>query len=114
MKIDINAIRTVDAVVLCLYPRGQVYFILDGSGTDITSYCTESTYYEYEQIADNGYRHVVIVGGLPDDLGWGEFVWDENGNAVGSNATFLPDINERRPEWLKLAEAALRPDLNWE
>lgn len=87
---------------------GQVYFILDGSNMNITSYCTESTFFMHEQIADTGYRHVVIVGGAPDNLGWGEFIWDENGNFTGSNATFHEDINGERPEWLKLAEETLR------
>ncbi|MDR2532327.1 MAG: hypothetical protein LBC82_05740 [Oscillospiraceae bacterium] len=86
---------------------GRVYFILDGSDTDITSHCTEATYYKYEQIADNGYRHVIIVGGTPDKLGWSEFIWDEKGDMVGSTARYY-DINGEQPEWLRLAEEALR------
>jgi len=87
---------------------GKVYFVLDGTNKDITSYCTETTFYQYEQIADNGYRHVVVVGGTSDNLGWGEFVWDENGDMVGNNATFHEDKYGERPEWLKLAEETLR------
>lgn len=87
---------------------GQVYFVLDGSDTDITRYCTETTYYQYEQIADNGYRHVVVVGGTPDNLGWAEFVWDENGNFSGSNATTPASSNGEWPEWLELANETLR------
>ena len=83
---------------------GQVYFTLDGSRTDITVYCTETTFYEYEHIANNGYRHVVIIGGAPDKLGWGEFIWDENGSVVGSNATLHKDEYGETPQWLKLAE----------
>ena len=87
---------------------GKVYFILDGSNTDITSCCTEVTYYKYEKIADNGYRHVIIVGGPPDNLGWSEFIWDENGNFVASTAQFHEDENGEQPEWLKIAEGKLK------
>lgn len=80
--------------------NGQIYFVLDGSDTDITSYCSEETYYQYETIADNGYRHVVIIGGTPDDIGWGEFVWDEKGVFVGSNAT---QNTPETPKWLENA-----------
>jgi len=83
---------------------GRVYFVLDGSDTDITSYCTEATYYVYEHVAVNGYRHVMVVGGAPDKLGWAEFIWDEDGNKAGSTAVFYPDSNDERPEWLRLAE----------
>lgn len=83
---------------------GKVYFVLDGSDADITSYCTEETYYLYEQIADNGYRHVVLVGGAPDNLGWAEFVWNESGEFAGGNAT----TNEQSaPAWLILAQETL-------
>jgi hypothetical protein len=87
---------------------GRVYFVLDNSNTDITSYCTESTFFMYEQVGDNGYRHVIIVGGTPDRLGWGEFIWDDKGNAVGSNATFYEDADGEHPEWLKRAEESLQ------
>ncbi|MDR0293945.1 MAG: hypothetical protein LBH95_07335 [Oscillospiraceae bacterium] len=87
---------------------GRVYFILDGSDTDITNYCTEATYYEYAQMTDNGYRHVVIVGGTPDKLGWGEFIWDEKGNLLGSNATAYTDANDEKPQWLRIADETLR------
>ncbi|MCL2634691.1 MAG: hypothetical protein FWD34_09295 [Oscillospiraceae bacterium] len=88
---------------------GQVYFILDGNNTDITSYCTESTYYEYEVIAENSIRHVFIVGGTPDKLGWAEYIWDNNGVWSGSTCTFFADINDEKPEWLKLADEAFLP-----
>ena len=88
---------------------GVVYLILDGSNTDITKYCTESTYYEFEQIAGNGYRHVVVVGGTPDNLGWSEYIWDAKGEFIASNAEF-PTVNDggEKPYWLQLADEALR------
>jgi hypothetical protein len=82
--------------------------MLDGSGKDITDYCTEATFYKFEHTADNGYRHVMVVGGSPDNLGWGEFIWDETGFMVGSTAVFHEDENGERPEWLRLADEMLR------
>jgi len=84
--------------------NGQIYFVLDGSDKTITSYCSGKTYYQYERIADNGYRHVVLVGGTPDNIGWAEFVWNDNSEYVGSNATYN---SESAPEWLVLARETL-------
>jgi len=83
---------------------GQVYFILDGSNTDITSYCTETTYYQYEKIADNGYRHVFIVGGAPDNLGWAEYIWDETGHMFASSQVIPGTFDTgESPIWLENA-----------
>ena len=94
---DYNSISTGFASDPVELREGRVYFLLDGSNMDITSYCTEETAYRYERITDDGYRHVVLVGGTPDNLGWAEFVWDENGNEVGGNATYNSD---KAPAWL--------------
>ena len=82
---------------------GRVYFTMDGSETDITSYCTEATYYQYEQMADNGYRQVLIVGGRPDNLGWAEFLWDSEGNHLASSMRFDSMTGAENPRWYELA-----------
>jgi hypothetical protein len=86
---------------------GQVYFTVDGSNKNITAYCTETTYFHYEKIADNGYRHVFVVGGAPDNLGWAEFIWDEDGNHIAF-ARMLPSVNDfdNMPVWMELADEA--------
>jgi len=89
---------------------GRVYFILDGSNTDITDYCTESTYFQYERIADNGYRHVFVIGGAPDNLGWAEYIWNADGDYFAANITFPPSVDDTdtdQPQWLALAEEEL-------
>jgi hypothetical protein len=83
---------------------GQIYFVLDGSDTNITNQCSEKTYYQYESADANGYRHVVLIGGTPDDVGMAEFVWDESGTFQGSNATY--NSNEE-PAWLTSGKTAL-------
>jgi hypothetical protein len=94
---ELNPVEIID---------GRVYFILDG--VDITDYCTESTFYKYEHIAENGYLHIFIVGGNPDSIGWSEFIWDANGNMVGSTAQYHEDEHGERPEWLRLANETLQ------
>jgi hypothetical protein len=55
-----------------------------------------------------------VVGGPPDNLGWGEFILDESGFLVGSTAQFYEDENGNRPEWLRTADKEFRGyDLNW-
>ena len=86
---------------------GQIYFILDGSSRNITNQCSEVAYYEYERISDKGYRHVVLVGGTPDNVGVAGFVWDKNGNLRGNYATYNGDDE---PMWLILGRAKFLKD----
>lgn len=80
----------------------QIYFILDGSDINITDQCSDSKYYKYETVDDNGYRHVVLIGGTADNIGFAEFVWDKDGSFIGSSAS----INSpEEPEWLKSAKS---------
>lgn len=83
---------------------GQIYFILDGSGTNITEECSAESAYLYEIVADSGYRHVVLIGGTPENVGWAEFIWDQKGAFLGSNATYN---SEEEPAWLANSRSAL-------
>lgn len=85
--------------------NGQIYFILDGSDANITRQCSESNYFKYEKTNEAGYRNVVVIGGTADNIGMAEFVWDENGEFIGSNASHN---TEEEPAWLKLATKELR------
>ena len=82
--------------------EGRVYFMLDGSGKDITDYCSEDTFYQYERTNENGYRHVLLIGGTPDNLGWTEIVFDENGYFIGSTG-----IGSAYTEWENIGRKQL-------
>lgn len=82
----------------------QIYFILNGLDTNITNQCSESSYFKYETTNEDGYRNVVIIGGTADNIGMAEFVWDENGEFKGSNASYN---TEEEPQWLKSATKEL-------
>lgn len=83
---------------------GQIYFILDGSNTNITDHCSEKTYYQHEKVDKDGYRHVVLIGGTPDNIGMAEYIWDAEGVFKGCNASYYGD---EEPEWLQSARKAL-------
>lgn len=83
----------------------QIIFTLDGSNRNITDQCSAETYYQYETMDETGNRHVVLIGGTPDNVGWAEFVW--TGGASASNATYHEDVE---PAWLVVGKAALSRD----
>jgi len=65
----------------------------------------EETYFQYEHIADNGYRHVFIVGGAPDNLGWGECIWDDTGRYFASSRVIPSSFDTvEHPIWMELAD----------
>ncbi len=83
---------------------GQIYFVLDGSDTNITNQCSEETCYQYETVDDQGYRHVVLIGGTSDNIGMAEYIWDESGTFRGSNASYN---GSEEPAWLISAQETL-------
>ncbi len=83
---------------------GRIYFVLDGSGTDITDQCSETEYYRFESKDGGGRLRVVLIGGTPDRVGMAEFVWDEDGAFLASNASY---DTEEEPAWLVSGREAL-------
>lgn len=82
----------------------QIYFVLDGSNINITDQCSEKTYYKYETVDNDGYRHVILIGGTPDDVGMAEYIWNSNGILKGSVTSYNGD---EEPAWLASAREAL-------
>jgi len=82
---------------------GRIYFTLGGSNKDITAYINYEAFYEYEWIGENGFRHVIIVGGAPNEIGWAEFVWDANGYQLATTSIHGGDTT---PAWLNNARVA--------
>ncbi len=85
---------------------GQIYFVLDGSNTNITEQCSEESYYQYETVDNNGFRHVLLIGGTTDNVGMAEYLWDQSGELRGSSATYKGET----PAWLISAQKALKAD----
>lgn len=75
---------------------GRLYFVLGDEWTDVTDYCSETTYYRHEIIHEDGVKEVIIVGGKVgvNTFGWIEIVYDAEGNYAGSFAQ-LPSSEPR-------------------
>lgn len=83
---------------------GRIFFVADGVETDITDYCSEETYFQYEKTGDNGFHHVLTIGGTPDNLEWAEFIWDENSLSQSCITYFISEVE---PAWYSAAWEAL-------
>lgn len=90
---------------------GHVYLTVSGERLDITDQFSYEIPYIYDCVAADGLRHVLIVGGAPDAIGWSEFIFDESGMPLGGSASFgTPNGTDDAP-WLDAAKEQL--DLPW-
>jgi len=67
---------------------GSVWFVANGEDADITGQFSYTTPYIHDCTGEDVLRHVFIVGGEPDAIGWSEFVWDEDGMPVGGTSSY--------------------------
>lgn len=100
---DIISVTLGSADVPIRVQENQIYFVIDGSDENITNQCSNENYYQYEVTDELGYRHVILIGGTPDNVGWAEMVWDSTGKASGCTAVHN---SEEEPEWLISGKAA--------
>lgn len=77
---------------------GKIYFAFGDTHIDITDKCSATTFYRYDLIDDNGYTHIIFVGGNIENLGWAEFVFDEDGTYL-TNLMSVPEDSQ----WLENA-----------
>lgn len=80
----------------------RIYFVLNDIRIDITDKCSENTYFRYDHVAPNGMTHIIFVGGPIDNLGWAEFIFDEDGNYI-NNLMSIPSGSD----WLYDAEVSI-------
>lgn len=52
---------------------GLAYFTLND--TDITEYCSETTYFRHDLVDEQGVSHVFLIGGDLDSIGWAEILF---------------------------------------
>ncbi len=77
----------------------RIYFVHKNSKKDVTDYCSETQYYQYEEIDEDGYKHMIFVGGTLENAGWVELIFDSNGNYV----TNRMDVSDDSATWVELA-----------
>ncbi|MBR4913885.1 MAG: hypothetical protein IKZ42_01250 [Clostridiales bacterium] len=78
---------------------GRLYFVLNGKWTDITAKSSATEYYTYEKKDENGYKTVLFVGGTPEDYGWGQLVWNPQGELIECMVVLKEENAD--PAWVK-------------
>ena len=90
---------------------GSIWLTVNGETLDITGEFSYTEPYIYDGTGGDGLRHVLVVGGETDAIGWSEFLWDENGLPAGGTSQFGTPAGREDAPWL---EAALKTlDLPW-
>lgn len=79
---------------------GQIYFVLDGDRINITDFCSDTTAYAYESTDENGFQHILLIGGTPDNVGWAEVIPDPEKNGYSLIQGFQGD-RAWLSSWLK-------------
>lgn len=80
--------------------EGRIYFTANGQDLDITDQCSPETPYLYDFTGSDGLRHAFIIGGTPDNFGWAEFLWNEEGIPEGGSASnFTKPGSEEWANW---------------
>lgn len=106
---DAYVCGTMDTTVSLVEVRedGRVYLTAGEEELDITGEFSYTEPYLYECTGEDGLRHVFVVGGETDAIGWSEFIWDENGLPTGGSSQFgTPNGREDAP-WLDAAMETL-------
>lgn len=88
---------------------GRVYFTLDHS--DITEYCSETTYFRYDFTDEEGIDHIILIGGEPDYIGWTEILFFEDGRRFSHSS--LQTENGDDPAWYVTGNAEVNKDYGY-
>lgn len=88
---------------------GRVYFTLDNS--DITEYCSETTYFRYDFTDEQGVSHVFLIGGELDTIGWTEILFFEDGKRI-SHSNYMTE-NDNPLAWYVKGNAEVNEDYGY-
>lgn len=89
--------------------EGRVYFTLDNS--DITEYCSATTYFRYDFVDEQDIAHVILVGGEIDSIGWTEIIFFEGGKRLSHSALQTQDGND--PIWYVMGNDEVNKDYGY-
>jgi len=91
--------------------EGRWYLTIDGQNEDISDRFTEEVPYIYRCTGSDGLEHAFLIGGSRDQVGWAEFIFDENGQPTAGASYFAtPDGSDGAP-WFAVGKEEL--DLPW-
>ena len=83
--------------------NGRAYLILNGDGTDITDGFSYTEPYLYDFTGEDGQRHVFVIGGETDAVGWAEFIWNADGMPSAGSSVFGTSEGRADAPWLDVA-----------
>lgn len=86
---------------------GSVWLVINGEETDITGQFSYTEPYIHDCTGEDGLRHVFVVGGEADAIGWSEFIYDENGMPAGGTSDFATPEGRDDAPWMDAAMETL-------
>lgn len=99
-----SGISTLTNVSDCLEARdGRLYLIANGENRDITDETSMEKPYFYTYVDDQAVKHLLILGGTPDNYGYHEFYREDSGQGDwlgGEGANYLDMETEKPYPWL--------------
>lgn len=110
-QVSFENMNTTETTPVEVREDGRLYFLADGQETDITDLCSYTTPYVYESTDQDGNRHILIVGGELDAIGYAEFIMDPDGQPMGGISQFGTSEGAADAPWLDAAKADL--NLPW-
>ena len=60
----------------------KLFFTFKDTKQDITDQCSDTDYFKYDYDGEDGLKHTIIIGGTPENPGYAEYAFDENGKCV--------------------------------
>ena len=89
---------------------GRLYFTANGEDADITDLCSNETPYVRECVDAEGQRHLFIIGGERDAIGWAECMVDAEGGLSAFVLSLAPEAEGQPTPWRDAALAGLSVD----
>ena len=86
---------------------GRLWFIANGEEIDITDQVSSETPYLHECLDADGQRHLFIIGGEPDAIGWAECMVDAGGAMSAFVLSLSPEAEDQPTPWLDAALAQM-------
>ena len=79
---SVVVVNEVDEKGYARVENDRLYLVVGDVKIDVTDQCSETEYYRYEIVNNDGSRNVIIIGGTINNPGWVEIIFDSSGNYV--------------------------------
>lgn len=79
---SVVVVNEVDEKGYASVENDRLYLVVGDVKIDVTDQCSDTEYYRYEIVNNDGSRNVIIIGGTINNPGWVELIFDSSGNYV--------------------------------